>query len=321
MSTNRIYWLDWVRAIAISLVVLGHFYDLGGSVHFSSYLYGFHMPLFFLLSGITYKQKDIWNTIKPLFYPFLFFQAIYIVWYVFWGIIHDKTIYQAIATEIYKLVDGFMSGGLMPAEMLWFVVVLIWNRLILHFLIEHKFSNISIIILGIIAIVYVKLMPFNLLFTKTVVLSFPFYIAGYWLKKYIDKTINKTYAFAGVAMMILLYFSTQINGMIYMNMPKYGYNMMLFFINGFIGSVGTILICQALSMKSILIEHISKATLFVLCFHFWLVRYIRNLLEQSNITYSLYIAYSILITIILVSIGTYIYKATYKYLKVFYGKG
>ena len=48
----RCHWLDWARAMAISLVVLGHFYDLGGNVRISSFIYGFHVPFFFLLSGI-----------------------------------------------------------------------------------------------------------------------------------------------------------------------------------------------------------------------------------------------------------------------------
>jgi fucose 4-O-acetylase-like acetyltransferase len=53
-KTNRILWIDVCRGIGILLVVLGHC-----DPFFNKYIYGFHMPLFFLLSGWLYnKQKS-----------------------------------------------------------------------------------------------------------------------------------------------------------------------------------------------------------------------------------------------------------------------
>ncbi len=50
---NRIEWVDIAKGIGILLVIAGHTFYLG----YSYPLYAFHMPLFFFLSGLLYKDK------------------------------------------------------------------------------------------------------------------------------------------------------------------------------------------------------------------------------------------------------------------------
>lgn len=57
-SGNRELWIDMVRGIGIILVYLGH--STGNPLIWL--IYGFHMPLFFILSGYLYKKDKI-----PLF--------------------------------------------------------------------------------------------------------------------------------------------------------------------------------------------------------------------------------------------------------------
>jgi fucose 4-O-acetylase-like acetyltransferase len=49
---NRLPWIDTLKGIAISLVVLGHAMNTGP---FRNWIYLFHIPLFFLLSGYLHK--------------------------------------------------------------------------------------------------------------------------------------------------------------------------------------------------------------------------------------------------------------------------
>lgn len=53
MKEERKRWIDYARAMGIILVVAGHTYQDNIVV---DWLYSFHMPLFFLLSGITIKR-------------------------------------------------------------------------------------------------------------------------------------------------------------------------------------------------------------------------------------------------------------------------
>ena len=50
-DSNRIVWIDRCKCIAIYFVVYGHLcLD-------NKYVYAFHMPLFFLLSGFVLNEK------------------------------------------------------------------------------------------------------------------------------------------------------------------------------------------------------------------------------------------------------------------------
>lgn len=58
MKTGRIKWIDVAKGICIFLVVFGHCITREGTgkvVFLNRLIYSFHMPLFFILSGITLK--------------------------------------------------------------------------------------------------------------------------------------------------------------------------------------------------------------------------------------------------------------------------
>ena len=67
---GREEWIDAAKGIAILAVVLGHTYQFGNAVH--SFVYSFHIPLFFLLSGYFCKPvgPDIRKTAARLLLPY-----------------------------------------------------------------------------------------------------------------------------------------------------------------------------------------------------------------------------------------------------------
>ncbi|MEC4818975.1 MAG: acyltransferase family protein, partial [Scytonema sp. PMC 1069.18] len=50
--SKRIEWIDCWKGLAITTVVVGHIFTT-----LSKYIYWFHMPLFFFISGYLYKEK------------------------------------------------------------------------------------------------------------------------------------------------------------------------------------------------------------------------------------------------------------------------
>ena len=86
-SAPRQTWIDCVRGIGIILVVLGH-YDQGVNP-LCRWISSFHMPLFFILSGIlvamhgAYEGKPLRGVLvrkaKQLFYPFAAFSLLVIL--------------------------------------------------------------------------------------------------------------------------------------------------------------------------------------------------------------------------------------------------
>ena len=53
INPNRIAWVDVAKGIAILLVIIGHTVNFGSATR--NFIFSFHMPLFFILSGYTFK--------------------------------------------------------------------------------------------------------------------------------------------------------------------------------------------------------------------------------------------------------------------------
>lgn len=45
-------WIDWAKSIGIMLVIMGH-YGMGDKIY-GTFIYAFHMPLFFIVSGYLF---------------------------------------------------------------------------------------------------------------------------------------------------------------------------------------------------------------------------------------------------------------------------
>ncbi|MEK4384697.1 acyltransferase family protein [Solibacillus sp. FSL W7-1464] len=82
MNKKRITWVDITKGFLMILVVIGHY---PGELEFplAKYIYWFHMPAFFILSGLFFKpildKKEIKLTVykrfMQLIFPYLFFLA------------------------------------------------------------------------------------------------------------------------------------------------------------------------------------------------------------------------------------------------------
>lgn len=53
---KRIHWIDWAKFIGIWLVIIGHAPIIGGI-----FIYMFHMPMFFMISGFLYNKTNLGN--------------------------------------------------------------------------------------------------------------------------------------------------------------------------------------------------------------------------------------------------------------------
>lgn len=56
---QRINWIDWAKVFAIYLVALGHLLSKTGSEgYIFNFIYSFHMPFFFFISGYLFRIKE-----------------------------------------------------------------------------------------------------------------------------------------------------------------------------------------------------------------------------------------------------------------------
>lgn len=122
MATGRIKWIDVAKGIGIIAVVLGH----SGNLFLAHYIYWFHMPLFFLISGYLHKQPDsfdmfVKNTRRKtcrLLVPYVSFYCLILV--------IEKINYGQAAITLKDftrlLFGGQLLGGFFAS--FWFITVL-----------------------------------------------------------------------------------------------------------------------------------------------------------------------------------------------------
>ena len=82
---NRLNWIDWAKAIAISFVVFGHTPQTVGSP-LVCFITQFHIPLFFFISGyLTKKEYMNKQTAKKYFHSLIIPYLCYnLIFYPYW---------------------------------------------------------------------------------------------------------------------------------------------------------------------------------------------------------------------------------------------
>lgn len=175
-KVTRIQWLDIAKGIAIILMVMGH---SGIPGVLAGFIYAFHMPLFFIASGLTTQYSPLSVFIKKkskgLLLPFVIYSAIVLLFKPF--VLHKPF------GEV--LVNWIKFGWLGNA--LWFVPVLFLSLLICRAInkISNKWVRISFCCLLPILSVLLKYndiwLPWNF---STVPYAAFFVLLGSWIRPY-----------------------------------------------------------------------------------------------------------------------------------------
>jgi fucose 4-O-acetylase-like acetyltransferase len=130
--------IDLAKGLGMFLVIWGH--NLLPGDYTGILIYSFHMPLFFMLSGVFYKQdidfmKLIKTKAKRLLIPFLFFSIFHYVFYLIWTLL-----FNGIDTfdfySILKIVP-FKDAISIP---LWFFISL-FEIIIIYYLLSKYIKN------------------------------------------------------------------------------------------------------------------------------------------------------------------------------------
>lgn len=277
----RQIWADYTKAFAIWLMVLCHF-GLR-PVSLVKFIYVFHMPVFFLISGYFDKGEPFsWALLKKSFkkimIPYFFFSlcSFSICWispYLHPEIYHNGTIPQTFVKAfigMFLMEDLVRPYAFMPTGALWFLVAL-FNIKILFSLLVLCWAKCRILIIGIaviVALIVIVRIPFFSI--DSACLSMPFYIVGYLINKY--KLLD--WPKGGLVMLLLsiaFFVYTAIigtcNGYISIDGCIAGNNILLFYINGIIGSLACIYFFRYINFENKYLQKIGSSTLTILGTH------------------------------------------------------
>lgn len=255
-TSKRIFELDIARVIGMYLVVFGHLYD--GDSPIRMWIYSFHMPLFFFVSGILHKERASFNAsvahfAKALLLPTVVFGVVYLVLFIpltYFNISlyndfatppvdnHLPFIGYMVAMLKFVVLDALLSHSL-PDGVIWFLVTLFYCK-VWTLLLDRRPLLIGICYLLLFYVCFKY--NANLLFVKQSLMALPFYVIGYKFKNKILAAIHHynswTLAILFLVLNIALIF---INGRSSMFSCLFGtklniyFSIILFYFNSFCG--------------------------------------------------------------------------------------
>lgn len=190
--TKRIEFIDIAKFLCISLVVVGHS-GIKGYVH--DWIYVFHMPFFFFVSGFFLRPDNrhiteiIKKNIKQLIIPYTFFYLITIPF----GLVYIHFHGVPVSLDyIWKPFVGMVLGldrligeySYFTNGPLWFLLALFWAKLFFYANRCHKYSLLGLLVsMGISYILFILLKSerLNVWSIAQAFLLYPYLCVGYIL--------------------------------------------------------------------------------------------------------------------------------------------
>ena len=291
-TQNRDTAIDVARGIAALLMIIGHLRLNNG---LDQFIYSFHMPLFFMISGMTAHEEQnyisyVEKRIRRILVPYIVFSLIF-----------TNNGYQNWVYCLYGSRESILAAGSLSP--LWFLPCLFLADIFFQLVLKWcKGSQMMIpvsIILAATGILLLRYLPLNLgyPFSLNVALTaIPFLLIGYYLKQnmkiqtFITENPLRSLILASV-MLIAVVFTYSLNlppsskeGFPHVEMAigSYG-NVFLFYLTAILGSLALILFSEATGEKLKVMEHLGKCTIACLVVHWNVILLMKQIGTVMNI--------------------------------------
>jgi fucose 4-O-acetylase-like acetyltransferase len=264
MPVKRIETLDIAKGLLIILVVIGH----SGSF-LTKYIFWFHMPAFFFISGLLFKKISTYYECKQyIVRKFKSYGVLYLSYFVLLTIVSFLYI-QAADFSVYKTILKLIIGGRFVGRELgvfWYISCLLFALIIFSVLQivfkQRKYQYLTLILLYIFAHleayvqIHYKLTFFIPLNLDVSLLAVCYIAMGYYGKELLLKVLNeRNYSFLTAITTIGFFLSLIILDV--MKFINYQLDMKGVFYNSIIGDIMVPAICTLciLSLSKLLVQY------------------------------------------------------------------
>lgn len=321
---QRKLYIDILKGLAIFLVVLAHVIN---PVSFlSKFIFSFHMPLFFIISGYLFNfekyERNIFLFIKTKFQRLIIPCYVSVLLFLLFWLIYQcpKPFIDTPALNIFSIFKNDLSGalygigavnkcktlaGIVPIGPIWFCLCLFCSEIL--FFIFSKILNNRHFLLQL--IIYFCLSYIGIMIGKYVFLPWSFDIAltalffvfiGFSLNKYniLEKLSSNKYIVVSLIILLMTDYFTFNNSFLSMN-NRYYKNFVYSYIAAISFSLVLFIICKKLSsMQFLIIKKLTnifcllgEETLIILIMHNRIIFNTPNfsLLQYNDIVYTVYI--------------------------------
>lgn len=275
---NRIAVLDIAKGVGMIFVVLGH----SNLPKFATYfIYAFHMPLFFFLSGVLYFKAGVKgfcyffiNKVRTLLIPYWVFSLFALLVYFY---SHQL---QSDAIRLF-----FSGDGVDKNLAVWFLAHLFLLQILMYFMrvILFDLTWRGVVVVSIVFLVFGLLSSFYqchfIYHAEILGFSAMFYLWGAFFGKNLEKfTLNKNkvflHFFSSVSSAIALFFVVNYTIVMYPSHVDLNSNFIgdpvLFFLGSFLGIYFVLHVSKIFlsnQLVSSFLQYVGRNSLVILCVH------------------------------------------------------
>lgn len=133
---------DVMKFFGIMMVIVGHM-----TVHLSSFIFSFHMPLFFVIAGYFYHERDIWSELrsdaKRLLLPYAFTAAAVLFTYAVLSVFKENVDLKYWLVAALYGCGSTNHSSLYLAHVpvigaIWFLLALFWCKTLFNVIHRHS---------------------------------------------------------------------------------------------------------------------------------------------------------------------------------------
>lgn len=328
---SRLAALDSLRGFGILLVVLGHTSWSAGLV---SWIFSFHMPLFFIISGMLFHERQFLDSFKKkvarLLIPYLFFG---IVTFAYWALIERRLRGGGSGSVTNALTNIFLAragtNNYPQNAVLWFLPCLFVTEMLFLGIFTFVKSKRAIRYDWAVAATLATVSFFSIMVMHSFDLpidrlrlpwaldilpfSMLFYCIGYLLSRFLMPCMQKSkpkaslhvvYATIGMAGLGLLWVFDELTGLSVNLNDASTSNPFWMLCAALLGFISSLMLCVAIDCR--LLQFLGRASLTIMCVHEPVKRVLifvmAKILGMNTDALRANLVYAMLVTVVTVAI-------------------
>lgn len=287
--------LDIVKGICIILMVIGH---SGCPDYLNGFIYMFHMPCFFFISGYLLNDKyltdlktGLQKRVKGSYWPFVKWSLIFLLFHNLFAFLHIYANSYSLREFGMKFIRILtMTGSEQLLGGYWFLISLCWAGCggLLFFYILNRMDKLTYldisggVILTLLIACLENYLPIKIpaQFGEKTFMAIAFYLSGYLLKK-VQYTWRKPFLKGGLLLVVPAIAA------IFMRFGMgnlFNWQIPIYYIIAMSGSMGILGISQGIRDSQIapIMASIGSQTLYILTFHFLAFKIVSYIYIQIN---------------------------------------
>lgn len=264
--------IDVLKGLGMLIVVFGHM-QLDPRLY--ALIFSFHMPLFFVISGILFKKTSIRKLFFSLVIPYVSLGII---------ILLCSSLYYGNGDELTYLLNLLLGSTVnhrfTPSPALWFISCLLVMKVIGNLLSNYIENPNKLLLISLacclIGLTINHFIPPRLVLWNIDIAFFamPFFLYGRAAYKfYTNQSLKQkliSITVGGLALLLLVKF----NGMVNIFRFNYGHNIAAYYASGFIGTYLTFFLSELVSKNNkikVALASFGNSNIVVLSIHMFII--------------------------------------------------